>query len=440
MFVTKNLYQNDAAWAKTPLGNSNETIGGWGCLLTSATMLLNGIGYDETPASVNEKMKAAGGFRGALFIPSVMPYVWSRCAFRDAQPCESSPAPIAQIDEAVAQGKPVIVQVDWNKQAGIQTHFVLIKEKKGADYSIYDPYKYPGDAPSKEVLLTKRYRYNGATLASEISAVLWFDVYGEPQPEEPQPVPLPADALKLYVAVDDLALRAEPSVNGYLYRRMALNEELFSLEEKEKAKAKLGVQGRWLHVQDSSGKQGYAAAWFISAEKNKPAEVPAAPTAAPAPIPPGVIALYPTVEVAFRAHPNLNGAALRYIPPTEQLISLEPATVALSKIGAYGQWIKVRGADKQEGYVAAWFLKYAGGSSASAAAQKSGKVKTTAEQVALRSQPIISGTTLIKRVPINYEFSIVEPGGEAKIGKNDQWVKVKDDTHEGYVAAWFLKF
>ena len=127
MFVTKNLYQNDDAWKKTPLGNSSETIGGWGCLLTSVTMMLNGIGYDETPVTVNQKMKNAGGFQGAFFIPSVLPYVWGNCAFREVMPCESWPAPLSQIDDAVAQGKPVILQVDWNKQAGIQTHFVLVK-------------------------------------------------------------------------------------------------------------------------------------------------------------------------------------------------------------------------------------------------------------------------------------------------------------------------
>ena len=156
MFVTKNLYQNDEAWKNTPLGFSSETIGSWGCLLTSVTMMLNGIGYSETPDSVNNKMKAAGGFQGALFIPSVLPYVWANCAYRDMQPCESVPAPIPLIDDAVAQGKPVILQVDWNKQAGIQTHFVLVKEKKGDDYVLYDPYKYGGDSPTKDVLLTTR--------------------------------------------------------------------------------------------------------------------------------------------------------------------------------------------------------------------------------------------------------------------------------------------
>ena len=186
MFKTQNLYQNDEKWKNTKLGNSTETIGGWGCLLTSVTMMLNGIGYNETPETVNEKMKKAGGFQGALFIPGYLPYIWPNAAYRDMQPCENSPAPIAQIDAAIAAGKPVILQVDWNKQVGIQTHFVLVKEKKGNDYVLYDPYKYSGDNPDKEVLLTTRYKYNGATLEDEISAVLWFDSYSTVPPEPPK--------------------------------------------------------------------------------------------------------------------------------------------------------------------------------------------------------------------------------------------------------------
>ena len=286
MLVTKNLYQNDPAWKSASLGHSKETIGGWGCLLTSATMMLNGIGYNETPETVNEKMKASGGFQGAFFIPSVLPYIWPNCAYRDMQPCESSPAPISLIDNAVAQGKPVILQVDWNKQAGIQTHFVVVKDKKGDDYSLYDPYKYGGDGPEKEVLLTTRYKFNGAKLAAEISAVLWFDSYSTTPPEPPKitKVPLPSENFILYAAEDDLALRSEPSAAGYLWKRMLKLTELICLEPKAQAKSKLGVQGQWIQVQDPNGDQGYVAAWYTSDQKNPPPTVavssPATSTAA----------------------------------------------------------------------------------------------------------------------------------------------------------------
>ena len=463
MFVTKNLYQNDEAWKQTPLGNSKETIGSWGCLLTSVTMMLNGVGYNETPATANEKFKKAGGFNGALFMPAFLPYVWPNCAYRDMQPCEAYPAPIAQIDAAVAAGKPVILQVDWNKQAGIQTHFVLIKEKKGDDYSLYDPYKYGGDGPDKEVLLTTRYKYNGAKLASEISAVLWFDSYSITPPEPPkiEKVPVPAEKYVLYAGEDDLALRSEPSVTGYLWKRMLMGTELICLEPKAQAKPKIGSQGQWIQVQDPNGDQGYVAAWFVSEQKGKPAaststtSIPGAtsapapkPVGAPAPVPPGALALYPTEELSFRSKPVIAPETLiRRIPATEQLISLEPANQAVAKVGVQNQWIKVRDANKKEGYVAAWYVKYAGGtnaqatSSTPAAASATGatnKVKTTVEMVSLRNQPVVSDASLIKRVPINYEFTITEPGGESKIGANNKWIKVKDATHEGYVAAWFV--
>src|SRR5215212_5510400 len=352
MFKTQNLYQNDEKWKNAKLGNSSETIGGWGCLMTSVTMMLNGIGYKETPETVNEKMKNAGGFQGAFFIPSVLPYVWPNCAYRDMQPCETSPAPIAQIDAAIAAGKPVILQVDWNKQTGIQTHFVLVKEKKGNDYILYDPYKYGGDNPDKEVLLTSRYKFNGATIADEISAVLWFDSYSAAPPEPPKmtKVPMPADKFILYGVEDDLALRADPSVSGFLWKRMVLGTELICLEPRATAKAKIGVNGQWINVQDPSGDQGYVAAWFVSDTKGQPA-APSQPATASANVgmvkpaatstaasavklPPGALLFVPLEELSFRTQPLVDPATLiRRVPMSETLVSLEPANQVIPKVG-----------------------------------------------------------------------------------------------------------
>jgi len=472
MFKTQNLYQNDEKWKNTKLGNSSETIGGWGCLLTSVTMMLNGIGYNETPETVNEKMKKAGGFQGAFFIPSVLPFVWPNCAFRDFQACENYPAPLAQIDAAVAAGKPVILQVDWNKQAGIQTHFVLVKEKKGDDYILYDPYKYGGDGPDKEVLLTTRYKYNGATLAKEVSGVIWFDSYSATPPEPPKmtKVPVPADKYIIFAGEDDLALRADPSVGGYLWKRLVMGTELTCLEPKATAKAKIGVNGQWINIQDPDGDQGYVAAWYVSETKDKPA-APAAPAtaststattstkpastaattpAAPAkPIPAGAMAFVPTEELAFRSRPDIAPETLiRRIPVTEQLICLEPANFAIEKVGVVGKWLKVRDQQNKEGFVAAWYVKYASGATAqqataapAAAATTGGAtiVKATAQAVAFRKQPVVSDATLIRWLPLGEELTVAEPGGDAKIGANNQWLKVKDKGGvEGYVAAWFV--
>lgn len=451
MFKTQILYQNDDKWKNVKLGNSSETIGGWGCLLTSATMMLNGIGYQETPETVNEKMKRAGGFQGAFFIPSVLPYLWPNCSYRDMQNCESYPAPIAQIDAAIAQGKPVILQVDWNKQVGVQTHFVLIKEKKGNDYVIYDPYKYGGDSPDREVLLTSRYKFNGARLESEISAVLWFDSFGAAA-EAPKKakVELPAERYAIYAGEDDLALRAEPSTQAFLLKRLIMGTELISLEPKAAAKNKIGATGQWIQVQDPQGDQGYVAAWYVSERKGKPATSSTTSTSTAAGnLPPGALAFVPTSELSFRTKPVIAPETLiRRIPVTEQLICIEPAQQAIPKVGVEGQWLRVKDATNQEGYVAAWYVRYASGSTAqkpaaTAAVMSSNggplKVRATAEGVALRKQPIVSDSTLIKRLPLGTELTALEPNAEDKIGKNDQWLKVKDPTGaEGMVAAWFV--
>jgi hypothetical protein len=370
------------------------------------------------------------------------------------QPCENSPAPIAQIDAALAAGKPVILQVDWNKQAGIQTHFVLVKEKKGNDYVLYDPYKYSGDNPDKEVLLTTRYKYNGASLEDEISAVLWFDSISTAPPEPPKmtKVPVPADKYLLYGCEDDLALRAEPSLSGYLWKRMVMGTELICLEPRATVKAKLGVNGQWINVQDPSGEQGYVAAWYVSDSKGKPA-APAQPTTssastASAKLPPGALAFVPIEELSLRSQPLIDPATLiRRVPLTETLVSIEPANQVIPKVGVTGQWLKVRDASGKEGYVAAWYVKYASGSQpatppAAATTPVNGgplKVKATVEAIALRRQPIVSDVTLIKRLPLGTVFTVTELNAEGKIGRNDQWLKVKDPAGaEGYVAAWFV--
>jgi hypothetical protein len=363
--------------------------------------------------------------------------------------------------------------VDWNKQAGIQTHFVLVKEKNGDDYVLYDPYKYGGDGPDKEVLLTKRYKYNGATLATEISAVLWFDGNIPPSPPKPKKVSVPKDAMKLYVIEDDLALRADPSISGYLWKRMTAGSELTSLEDAASTKSKLGQQGQWVQVQDKTGQQGYTAAWYVSDNKDaKPAPPLAAsqPTSSPqggstttttstpatttavsaakVPVPPGAMELTSTEEVAFRTQPVIaDNTLIRRVPPTENFICLEPPDQTIKKVGVTGQWLNVQDSTGKQGYIAAWYVKYASGSTAQAQAAAAPPadpnapvtVRTTIELVALRKQPVISPSTLIEYLPIGTELTIIEPGGEQKIGANNQWLQVRGKYGtEGYIAAWFV--
>ena len=55
-FNLVRLSQQDPRWKSLPLGNSNLTIGSYGCALTSVAMYLSGFNYLEDPASLNAKM------------------------------------------------------------------------------------------------------------------------------------------------------------------------------------------------------------------------------------------------------------------------------------------------------------------------------------------------------------------------------------------------
>jgi hypothetical protein len=164
----------------------------------------------------------------------------------------------------------------------------------------------------------------------------------------------------------------------------------------------------------------------------------------------GALAFVPLEELSLRSQPMIDPSTLiRRVPMTETLVSLEPANQVIPKVGVTNQWLKVRDASNKEGYVAAWYVKYASGSqpattaaSAAAPAPVNGgplKVKATAEGIALRKQPVVSDATLIRRLPIGTEFVVTEANAEGKVGKNDQWLKVKDPSGtEGVVAAWFV--
>ena len=133
------------------------------------------------------------------------------------------------------------------------------------------------------------------------------------------------------------------------------------------------------------------------------------------------------------------------MPVTETLICIDPPSQAIPKVGQIGQWLKMRDVNNKEGYVAAWYVKYASGSQPAGAtppAAASGgplQVKATAEGIALRKQPVVSDATLIKRLPLGTVFTVTEANAEGKVGRNDQWLKVKDPAGtEGFVAAWFV--
>ena len=450
MFETKALYQNDPKWKNTKLGHDKkETIGTWGCLLTSMTMVANGLGFDETPESLNNKLKGTGGFQGALVIPATLPSVCPGIRYKGYQPCENAPAPIAQIDAALAAGMPVIAQVDWSPKSGVQTHWIVLYGKDGDRYLMKDPYRYGGDSPDKKLYMTDRYKHSGKNPSKAITGVVWFEgqASGATSPPPPKPKPkvaVPKDTFLVYGTADGLAFRADPAISGALISRLPLSVKLVSLETEATGKKKVGVVNAWLHVQDPDGNQGYAAAWYLTLNEKEIEEKAADPV---------------TGAKGFVVNPTTNGLAFRLttkvapntlikrLPVSAKLIVQEPIEQAKKKVGAQGKWLKVKDISGKVGYVAAWYVTPASKpalgvrtttKSANADEDDDLILQTTTEGVALRKEPRVAPNTLIKRMPHASEV-IADDDDEGKVGVYDQWIKVRDiEDDEGYVAAWYV--
>ncbi len=474
MFAVRALSQQDPQWKDKKLGTSPTlTIGQFGCLLTSITMVSNGFGYNETPASLNDKMVAAGGFLGGLIRPTLIANVLPGVHYAKRISCNNPPAPLSEIDASLASGMPVVIKVDASPADGVQDHWIVCIAKAGDnDYWVQDTWRYPVEA--KLILITSRYGF-GRGPADIIKDAIFYtgkpvaNVPGSapavppPPPVVPHmgPVSVPPNALTVYITADSLAFRSQPFVDSNIVRRLPIQTKLIVLDSPDEAAKKIGVDNQWLFVQDQThyNEQGYVAAWFVSTTVPAIPAIPAAPpAAAPQPTAPQGFIVYASGDnLALRSSPIVGNNLVKRVPMNTQFAVLDPEYSAKQKFGQQGQWLQVRDITGAQGYVAAWCLSLyeyvpplgpVPATPAPAPAQPSTApgagqliVRATVSNLALRSQPIILGTTLIKRLPLAADLLVLDPPDQAaaKIGVVNQWIKVRDILGaEGYIAAWYV--
>jgi hypothetical protein len=462
MFKVQPYSQMDPRWKDDSLGLDNSTtIGKFGCLLTCMAMVADGFGNDVTPQSLNEKMKVAGGFQGALVMPAVLPNVLPGVRYHKYIQCKNPPAPIADIDATLDAGLPVIVEVDYSPAPGMQNHWIVLYDRQGDDYLIQDPWPYP--VKSKKNTLTSRYGFAGAPRMI-IKGAIWLSGVQESQTATPKvkptPKPLPKDAITVYSTADGLALRAQPYVaDNNLITRVPLQAEFKVLEPPAQAAGKIGQVNQWLEVQAvPAGDQGYVAAWYVAESKDTVPEVGTPVAPAPQPVPAGQsLVVYATADgLALRSQPMVADTTLiKREPQNAEFVVLDPPDQAKAKIGVQDQWLQARDIAGDQGYVAAWYVDTSRQEPALGAFEKSATapsptaspsadklvVRSTADGLALRSQPVISDATLIKREPLSAELLVLEPvnQAEAKIGVVNRWLNVQDVSGDkGYVAAWYV--
>jgi GH25 family lysozyme M1 (1,4-beta-N-acetylmuramidase) len=140
MLAIKPLSQRDTRWASHKLGYSYYTIGGYGCLITAISMILNWYGKQTDPAQLNDALVRVGGFTGANLYWNAIAQVQPDVYLAKSIDCYYIPAPLHEIDALLADDVPVLVHVDFTPGGAVDQHWVLIVGKSGGDYIINDPW------------------------------------------------------------------------------------------------------------------------------------------------------------------------------------------------------------------------------------------------------------------------------------------------------------
>ncbi len=398
------LSQQDPQWKNDTLGfgDPGDTIGYVGCALTSVSMLLSGYGYSETPKTLNQKLKDKQGFVSAGIRWDIVCQVHPEMKLRSNVACETSDAPLGQIDAALAAGHPVVVRVDASPNPGLQWHYVVLYGRKGDDYLMLDPWPYqPGI--TKEDYLMKRYS-QGRPLKNAIQQVLFYEAAASGVPgstpsstptttttPQTQPTTFPMAGSGVYVRVVDAATwglnirtSTDTSSMANVVASVPAGTRLLLLDSNDTSK--IGISGQWVRVCEPEGKEGLAAAWYLEkvaetapAPVTVPATSPVSETPAPTPAGPAPVSTTTpspaepasdrfsvvvsdavgTSGLRLRSSPSMGGALVKMLKAGTKLTVIEPAAKAKTKVGKAHQWIYVREPKGQKGYVGAEYVKLA---------------------------------------------------------------------------------
>lgn len=395
--------QQDPQWKNDILGfgDPGDTIGYVGCALTSITMLLKGFGFNETPQTLNEKLKGVGGYVSAMMRWEMVNKVYPQVSLQSNVFCETTDAPLSAIDAALNNGQPVIVRVDSSPAAGLQWHYVLVYARQGNDYLILDPYPYnPGT--NKPDLLMARYSY-GNPLARSIQQVIIYNVSGSGG----GPIATPTGGSTSSTAGTTsststtstttpassapVATSATPTGTGILviptadvtaFLNMRFSTDTTSTANviaqilpgtlmrllDAGAESKLGMDGQFVRCRDPLGHEGYVAAWFLqryaqsaTSEKTSEASQPSTTSPASGTAPSGPLTVAVLSKAGSGAKVFAEAKATSKVLATEKagarLAVVEPTNEAFPKIGVSGKWLKVRASNGKEGFVRAHLVE-----------------------------------------------------------------------------------
>ena len=390
--------QQDSQWKGDRLGfgtQQSDTIGYIGCALTSVAMMLSGHGFTETPKTLNKKLQNASGFAGAGIRWHAVSQLYPQVRLNSIVKCNDTPAPLAQIDAALAAGQPAIVCVDSTAAPGVLTHYVVLIGRKGNDYLMLDPWPYQPDV-KKETYLMPRYSQGNPLQRSILQIVLFENVSSDgvilmpgqtssgssgTQPTQPTTPPVSTSTGPQARVKEDvtwgLNIRSseDTSSRANIVTVVPAGAVLAIIEPG--GLSKVGAINQWLRVRAPNGKEGVAAAWYLE-------KVPGAVT-----VPETESSTSPEMEVPVgESTPSTESPTTESTPKTSRLVVrvkknglrvyeasagkgkvlstektgarlvvIEDAAKAVSKVGTPGKWLNVKATNNKRGFVDAGSVK-----------------------------------------------------------------------------------
>lgn len=366
--MTTLYYQNDSRWNNEVLGyGGSETIGYFGCLLVSLVNIANHFGGSETPTTLNGRMRQVNGFQGPWVKAYRLTALYPHIVMQKHIECHNQPAPLALINTALAGGSLPIVRVDYSPDPGIQSHWVILREKQGDDYTIWDPH----NSPHKASTLLTRFGHGGSA-AQVIQEIIFMGVGSLPTvvlvdeandttqaltPDELLDDDTAVDSIIVRPTVNGLTMRRNPSISGSnVIKYLSITDRLRVLHAPQTLKDRLGKKGEWIKVKDIEGRSGYVAAWYITVVDDQGFGVQGGSPPTPS-APKKLIVKTSAQGLSLRTAPRVaDDTFIAYLPFGTQLQVID-AGDAEAKIGQYGEWLEVQTLNGRAGYVAAWYVQ-----------------------------------------------------------------------------------
>lgn len=163
--------QRDVEWSDDRLGSNKDlTLGQAGCLVTSIASTITDL-TDRliAPGELNWWLRDNKGFvGGGLFVFNSVEALGLH--YVDKINCQTQPAPIQHLADALADGSGVVIQVDSRPGGEMDQHWVRLLAVDDKDGEIMDPWQLPG---GELVKLSKYFATGWDSARAIFTAVLY---------------------------------------------------------------------------------------------------------------------------------------------------------------------------------------------------------------------------------------------------------------------------